>query len=310
MKIAQLEERIREFINSGRRQSTLLQDSSGWNKLCSSLDLIGDTELAILSYPSLCTTQDYGSSYLIVYGILQTLLLQQDAAKNIGDSLGIKVKLPEPLENIRIIRNSAAGHPGQQKENRLSKSCFIIRMSISPTSFELMNVYSDDKDDGMTHVSIPQLIQTQNQYLGEVLEKVTTELERQEIEHRNKHRDTKLVNLFPHTLSYDFSKVFEATYRSERFCLGSLHLKIIKECVEKFKSELSKRGEWDISESINYHYDKITYTLTELEQYFEGTGNSKLNDKDAYIFTSFLREQVRCLENIAAEIDEEYESTP
>lgn len=134
MTISQLEERIREFINSGRKQSALLVDSSKWNKLCSSLDLIGDTELAILSYPSLCSTQDNGASYLIIYGILQTLLLQQDATKNISDSLEIKVKLPKPLEDIRIIRNSAAGHPGQQRENGLSKSCFITRMSISPTS--------------------------------------------------------------------------------------------------------------------------------------------------------------------------------
>jgi hypothetical protein len=104
MKISQLEERIREFINSGRKQSSLLTDSSAWNKLCSSLDLIGDTELAILSYPNLCNTQDDGASYLIIYGILQTLLLQQDATKNISDSLGIKVKLPKPLEDIRIIR--------------------------------------------------------------------------------------------------------------------------------------------------------------------------------------------------------------
>lgn len=310
MTISQLEERIREFINSGRKQSALLVDSSKWNKLCSSLDLIGDTELAILSYPSLCSTQDNGASYLIIYGILQTLLLQQDATKNISDSLEIKVKLPKPLEDIRIIRNSAAGHPGQQRENGLSKSCFITRMSISPTSFELMIVYSGDKDYEMIHVDVPQLIKIQKQYLGEVLNKVITELEKQEMEHRSKHRDTKLADLFPTTLNYHFSKVFEATYRSERFTLGNLHLKLIKECIEKFKLELVKRGEWDISQSINYHYEKVIYSMTELEKYFERTENSRLNDEDAYIFTSFLREQVRCLENISAEIDEEYESTP
>jgi hypothetical protein len=269
MTISQLEERIRDFINSGRKQSALLLDSSEWNKLCSSLDLIGDTELAILSYPSLCNTQDNGASYLIIYGILKTLLLQQDATKNIGASLGIKVKLPTDLENIRIIRNSAAGHPGQQKENKLLKSCFITRISISPTNFDLTIVYSDDKGDEMIHVDIPHLIKIQKQYLGEVLKKVITELENQEVEHRNKHRGTKLADLFPTTLNYHFSKVLEATYHSERYNLGNSSLQLIKECIEKFKVELVKRGEWDISESINDNYEKIIYPITELEQYFK-----------------------------------------
>ena len=97
MSIQSLEDRIRGFINSGRRQSILLKTPDAWNKLCSSLDLIGDTQLAIESYPQLHNVKDDGASYLIVYGILQALLLQQNAAKHIGDSLGIKVKLPKDL---------------------------------------------------------------------------------------------------------------------------------------------------------------------------------------------------------------------
>jgi hypothetical protein len=183
-------------------------------------------------------------------------------------------------------------------------------MSISPTNFDLMIVYSGNKEYEMTHVDVPQLIKIQKQYLSEVLNKVISELENQEIEHRSKHRNTKMVDLFPATLNYYFGKVFEAIYQSERFTLGSLHLKLIKECVENFKIELVKRGEWGVSESINYHYEKIVYPIAELEQYFDSKENSKLNDEDAYIFTSFLREQVAFLETISAEIDEEYESTP
>lgn len=121
----ELEDRIRNFINSPRKQSNLLEDSATWNKLCSSLDLIGDTQIAIDAYPQLFSMQEEGISYLIVYGILQALLLQQDAAKHIGDALNIKVKLPKALEEIRIIRNSAAGHPSYQRENGLAKSSFI-----------------------------------------------------------------------------------------------------------------------------------------------------------------------------------------
>jgi hypothetical protein len=310
MTLSKIEERIRDFININRKQSVLIIESSNWNKLCSSLDLIGDTELAILSYPSLCKTDNIGASYLIIYGILQTLLLQQDAAEDICDSLGIKVKRPKPLEDIRIIRNSAAGHPGHQRENRMSKSCFIHRMSISPTNFELIIVYSDEEDDESISVDIPVLIRIQNQYLSEVLNKVITKLESQEMEHRDKHRDTKLADLFPTTLDYGSKKIIEATHRPERLKLGIFHLKQIKECIDKFKLELVNRGEWDISESIVYHYDKTIYPLTELEQYFECANNSHLNGEDAYIFAFFLCEQIKRLRNISIDIDEEYESTP
>jgi hypothetical protein len=64
------------------------------------LDMIGDTQLAIDSHNQLNSIKGDGASYLIVYSILQTLLLQQDAAKHIGGALGIKVKLPKPLASV------------------------------------------------------------------------------------------------------------------------------------------------------------------------------------------------------------------
>ncbi|MEW5859638.1 MAG: hypothetical protein AB1861_20000 [Cyanobacteriota bacterium] len=308
IKIHELEDRIRDFINSSRRQSNLLKDSATWNKLCSSLDLIGDTQIAIDAYPQLFSMREEGVSYLIVYGILQTLLLQQDAAKHIGDALDIKVKLPKALEEIRVIRNSAAGHPSYQKENGLSKSSFITRMSISPTGFELITVYSGDKEYEMRHIAIPALIEKQQIYLGEILSKVITNLEKQEMEHRAMHKDKKLADIFPRTISYHFSKIYEATYSRDGFLLGTPNLKIIAECIESFKDELSIRGEWGVYESIDYHYELIDYPLKRLESYFGG--DDAMNEKDAYIYASFLSNQLKSLQEIARELDEQYESAP
>lgn len=307
-KIRDLEDRIRDFINSGRRQSDLLRDSATWNKLCSSLDLIRDTQIAIDAYPQLFSVRETGVSYLVVYGILQTLLLQQDAAKHIGDAFNIKVKLPKALEEIRVIRNSATGHPSYQREDGLSKSSFITRMSISPTGFELMTVYSGDKEYEMHHVEIPSLIKQQQVYLGEILSKVITELEKQEMEHCVMHKDKKLEDIFPRTMRYHFGKIYEATYSRKGFLLGTPSLKIIAKCIESFKDELSIRGEWGVYESIDYHYELIGYPLKRLESYFEGDGS--MNEKDAYIYASFLSNQIKSLQEIAKELDEQYESKP
>lgn len=308
MTVENLEDRIREFINSGRRQATLLKNLTTWNKLCSSLDIVGDTQLAIRSHSQLQDIKDEGASYLIIYGTLQAMLLQQDAVKHIGDALDIKVKRPKELENIRVIRNSSVGHPAHQTENNLSKSSFIVRTSISPNGFQLMIVYSGDREYEFQNISIPKLIKTQEQYIIEVLLKVINELERQEVEHRKKHRENKLVDSFPSTTNYHISKIFESTSNPNEFPLGSANIKMIESFLDNFKQELNKRSEWGIYDSINYHYELIEYPLKRLAAYFACSDN--MNERDAYIFTSFIADQVKKLEQIAQELDDEYNSTP
>lgn len=310
MTVVELESKIRDFINSARRQSVLLKNPAAWNRLCSSLDVIGDTELAFEAYPNLCNDKGEGESYIIVYGMLQALLLQQDAAKNISDVvLNVKVKLPKELQQIRQIRNSAAGHPTHEKENGITKSSFIQRYSLSPASFKLMTVYSSEDCHYQTRdIDIQKLIEIQRQYLGDVLQSVIIELERQEMAHKEEHRDRKVRSVFPPTIHYYFEKVYEASRSGSAFCLGTPHLTYLDDCLDKFKAELESRGEWGIYDSIDYHMELVNYPLKELKIYFDNPANSKLNEKDVYIFISFVSGQFDELMKIAEEIDEQYES--
>ena len=57
------------------------------------------------------------------------------------------------------------------------------------------------------------------------------------MEHKNKHKDIKLVDLFS-TINYYFEKLGNANYGSGSFWLGKSHLQFIKESIEKFKIEL------------------------------------------------------------------------
>ena len=153
---------------------------------------------------------------------------------------------------------------------------------------------------------MPSLIETQHKYLSKILTKVVTELERQEMEHRKKHKANKLADIFPHTISYHFSKTYEATYSEDSFPLGTPNIKMISNCIESFKNELSNRGEWGVYDSIDYHYGLIEYPLKRLEEYFQS--NDDMNEKDAYIFASFISDQIISLEEIAKELDEKYEA--
>ena len=66
------------------------KDSAAWNQLCSSLDAIGDTELAFDAYAALPEPSDEGTTYILVYGILQALVLQQDAVRHVAEALSIQ----------------------------------------------------------------------------------------------------------------------------------------------------------------------------------------------------------------------------
>jgi hypothetical protein len=310
MNIAELESKIRDRINKGRRQSELLNRSADWNRLCSSLDIIGDTELALDSYLKQSHIDDIGLCYLHVYGALQLLQTQQDAVSHICQALGIKAQSSPKIPHIREIRSSSVAHPAAQKEDKITKSSFVVRSSLSQHGFNLMTVYSDETPYSQRHISIPDLVAEQRETLHKVLEEVIEKMDEAEMKHRLQHRDEKLQEVFPDVLSYYFSKISEAINSSTYFPMGEMHVDLIIECLTKFRSLLEKRSEWGIYDSINYQYELLEYPLAKLKSFFADRAESKLNAKDAYIFCAFVREQLKVLKQISIEIDEEYSKTP
>ncbi|EMQ4855121.1 hypothetical protein AAIB78_000246 [Morganella morganii] len=305
--IRKLESKIRDYINLPRRQIQIMKNTANWNKLCSALDLIGDTELAIEAYPSLYSNSNDGVSYLIVYGILQTLLLQQDAAQHIADALGLeKIKRPKQLDEIRVIRNSAAGHPTSQKEKGAYKSCFITRISLSPRSFQMVITSSNSSEYQYKTVKIPTLLKIQKTYIAKLLEQVSDELKRQEMEHRSMYQNNKLQDVFPQTLSYHLDKIYEGTFSPQVFKTGKDNLDAVVSFLKNFKNTLESRSEWEINDSIKYRYEYIEHALEQLNKYF--IGDSTFNNNDAYIFVSFVARELNELKAIVKEIDEKYES--
>src|SRR5262245_41556966 len=120
------EQRVRELVNVPRRQAALLQNKQSWIRLCSAMDAIGDTQMAIRSYlddPAHKNGSD-GRAYLLVYGILQVLYVQQDAVGTLSKVLNIPFTLPAELEEIRDIRNDSIGHP-------TGRGGFISRITLS-----------------------------------------------------------------------------------------------------------------------------------------------------------------------------------
>jgi len=300
---------IRDFVNKPRKQFNLLKNHKLWNQLCSSLDVIEDSDLAIDAYLNREFSKDDGEKYLRLYGVLQALFLQQDAVTNFCESLGLPNDLiTDPkLKEIRAIRNDSIGHP--TKRGKYKSYHYISRISITKSKFQLISYYGNNKTT-VRAVLVIDLVKEQRKYLSKIFKKVIKILKAEEKAHKEKFKMEKLEAVFPDTLPYYIEKIFENIGKLDRAKLGLGHVKLVKEIMDKIKESLQKRGiEIDTYDSIKYLYELLEYPITELELYFDESKakeGPKINDKTAYIFTCFIKGELCELKGIAKEIDDEY----
>ena len=308
--IAELEQEIRDFINNPRKQYALLQRTAAWNMLCSCLDVIGDTELAVAAYSQTSEPENYGGKYLLIYGILQSLFLQQDAVRNLCEALELDYRPDPMLEEIREIRHDSVGHPTKRGGGQGRVFNFISRLSLSKSGFELMTTYPDRRTPLFRRINVSSLIESQQQILHKALSDVLEKLKKEEADHKAMFKSDRLQNNFPSVLHYYFEKVYDAIFGNKPAEFGAIHMKLIIEAIESFKLNLEKRDILKAYDSITYLLGLLEYPLEQLSLYFSDPTASSLNDKSAYIFAFFIEKHIDDLKKIAEEIDEEYESSP
>jgi hypothetical protein len=302
---------IRGFINKPRKQFNLLKNRKFWNQLCSSLDVIEDSDLAIDAYINSEFGKDDGEKYLRLYGVLQALFLQQDAVTNLCESLGLPNSLTSypKLKEIRDIRNDSIGHP--TKRGNYKSYHFISRVSITKSGFQLISYYGNNKTK-VRDVLVIDLVKEQRKYLSKVFKNVIKIMKAEEKAHKEKFKMEKLEAVFPDTLSYYIEKILENIGKLDRPELGLVHVTLVKKVMDKLKGTLQKRGiEIDTYDSIKFLYELLEYPIIELKLYFNkltAKEEPRINDKTAYIFTYFIKEKLYELKEITKEIDDKYSS--
>jgi hypothetical protein len=313
--------KIRDLINNPRKRHGLLKNRALWNQLCSCLDVIEDSDLAIDVYLTKKLVRKDGTKYLAVYGLLQALFLQQDAITYLCESLGIPFKIENypRLKEIRDIRNDSIGHPtkrggdrGRKKKDQPISYHFISRPTLSLKGFQLISYYSNGKRK-FRDVSIPDLISDQKQYVSEILLSVVGRLEQEEKAHKDRFRMEKLASIFlTSSPGYAFEKLYKVLLTGEIHhpIYGELNLQQIKKMLDTFKEGLARRGiELETYDSIKFMYEELEYPLNELEKFFQNAKEGKtlnINEETAYIFVFFVEKQIDELKEIAEEIDKDY----
>jgi len=298
---------IREYINNPRKQYNLLKNKPYWNQLCSSLDVIGDCDLAISAYENTEFNKRDGDKYLKLYGLLQAIFVQQDAVRNLWEALeiGSKFELGAELKRIRDMRNNSIGHPTKT----FSKSYhFISRITIEKSGFKLMSC-SNNKTD-FIDINILEIIKKQKNLLSDKLNIMLEYLKKEEESHKEMFKTKNLEDAFNDMYTYHLSGVFESILSSEKRPVGNVHLEQVKSILDELKKLLKERGiEIDTYDSIKLLYDELEYPIKELDDFFnKKTEQKKVNDKTAYIFAFFVKGKMEELKSIIEEIDKKYQN--
>ena len=304
-KVAELESQIRDVFNIPRRHKNTRGDRANFSQACSALDAVGDTELALQEFKANNSSFTTGMTYILAYGVLQAIFLQQDAIKHLALSLGLPFRLPDELREIRELRNDAVGHPTNRDINRKKKiKSFhhISRATLSKAGFQLMSTYSDNDSYDFKNVQFDTIISIQSKFAENLLDDILNKLKDDENTHREKFMNDKLTDCFHCSLSYIFSKVKEGARSTAQRDFALSNFKSIIKAISSFEKKLIDRGE---EESIEYIKEDLSYPTEKVLHYLEGKEGVDL--RAAEIFIEYIERQVDLLKQIAKEIDENYQ---
>lgn len=303
-----------ELINNSiyHRQGVWNEKNTGnWSKLWSSFDNIKDSLEVIKEYLNLKS-----GGYLAIYGVLQALIVQQDALQHIEESLGLLTKkffLDYPdLYNIRFVRSEIVGHPTQTMIKGRGSSYnegTVTYTSISPgTGLRIVN-YSVWSKNGYSSksVNILDIINKQAELLNGEIKGIMNKIKDNEEKHMKKFKKESLSDLL-RTTGYLIQKLWP--YERDRYyskvCFESLTM-----IYKKYKLDIKNRYKLKKIDNnalsipgVVMVVQKIDRLIPRIEKMIMFGQNVDELDLDVYVES--LSHAFEDLRKMAVEIDEEF----
>jgi hypothetical protein len=302
--VEQRERRIRDLVNHPWKLQTLLDDKAKWNKLCASMDVIGDTQIAINDFFTLPSFSSNNGGYLFLYGLLQALFLQQDAINHLSEALfnePINWKNDYPdIYHVRELRNDSIGHPTKRGKDKSFH--FIARYSISNGYFRLMSHYSVLDKHLFRDVKIQELREKQEKSVIKILDNVIGLMEKEYETHKKQFTGKKISEL-TNGMGYFISKVYEDIYNN--YPLAEMNFSIIKSTIGEIKKEIEKRyGKISALQGVEDVIRRIDYIIGRMDGWINE--NNLLSNNDAEVFMDSFSDRFDELEEMLKEIDNEF----
>lgn len=310
---------IRELVNKPRNHYRFSRSTGMFNQLCSSMDVVEDTILAIEAFENSAYGKDISALYLATYGLFQVLFVQQDAVFHLAEALGTS-KTEEQylntyprLKEVRTLRNITTGHPTKKREGKNAKSYhFISQITLNETGFSLLS-YSDNGQQSYREIMFSDVIAKQKEGIAAILEEIRNMLELEEIAHKEKFKMEKL-SLFFQKIAYPLEKLNQGTHErgnKSDLAMGLFGLASIEDLLKNFKKAAELRvGSLKVF-GLEELYRELEYPLDELRQFFSSSKDGQepsIDIRTAQIFAYFIRNKIYELRDAAKEIDEDYET--
>lgn len=225
-----------------------------WGQVCAAMDVLGDVESAIRDY---WETEKVG--YLHIYGLLQSLIVAQDAANLLRKHFTGKdlIQWPtsdqyESLQRIRTIRNEAIGHPtaSQVYENgkRVNRQAgvMIVHMSMSNAGF---SYYRHDQRDAVpVHVNIRQVVRDQTKGITEILGEIISTLKSAIASHHSRFKDAPIKPIWDEFNESRFETFDDLAVQDFREVLNHLDAALADRCGDLDTGTLPLGIQWYRSE--------------------------------------------------------------
>lgn len=303
---------LRETLNGSicyKQNAWDRKESGNWSKLWIAFDNVEDTQQAINEFES----KNLGR--LAIYGVLQALVVQQDALGHLEEAIEIKRyslnDYPE-LKNIRDIRNETIGHPTDTKKDR-DRSSFengtISYSSIIPgNNFGILEyaIWSKGGFD-KKQVYIKNIIKIQENLLIKEIDRAISKVNADEIIHMKKFKDNSLVKKLSQS-SYFIQKLWP--YEKERLhsqiCFNSL-----KDLYDVFKNEIKARYNLENINEFGVQIPGIVVEIQKIDKLLPKLEKMILMEKgvdqlDLEVYVESLANAFLGLERMAKEIDEQF----
>jgi hypothetical protein len=313
--VLELADALRDRVNQPRRREALLRRPVAWNTLCSAMDVVSDTSQALWSYYETAGSEQEhskGAAYLLAYGVLHALYLQQDATFWWGKSLELPgfVDFEEPgkwalaipeLAAARKTRNDTIGHPVRRDRPKSEpiSSFFIVQHSLSAHGFEFIQHNADGGTSfPFDFVSFKELIDAQMQALVRTLAAAGEALDAADNRHHEKFMDRPLTPIL-RRLDHSLTKLGGVS-GTDRLLLPGF-VEHIEKGLNELKASVVERDEPD--EQWTWEFRKLARALAGLTDY----GRSVHSDVDlADVFGDYVRYAVGHLMRLTQEVDDEY----
>lgn len=275
-----------------------------YNQTFTSIDLIEDSQIAIEEFESAESLGKQGRSTLLIYGLLQSLFLQQDGLYHLYKCVvNENIKQTDFFDtfsfdkDIREVRNDIAGHPTNRKN---SEFYFIAKGPISKDRFTYAGYTPTFRkvEVDLKSFIIKQLELTRN-VLQKVQENISKKIEMKKGEHKDKSLKEMIVGA-----DRNIQLIYRGIRDRERNFQGEWGISGLKGAIDEIREELNKRYNQNLPSGISESFRLIDYIIHRFNQWW--TEKTLLGNDDAEIFLDSLKNQLNELEEMLLEIDKEF----